>query len=874
MALAEALSDAPTGEGLPTIRPINTVAFAESVPTDSTGARSNPPRPLIGGSTDDLSKFLEREFRLETFLWGSAGFSGCDAYNVILSDENVANKWQHFRYFRADLKIRVEISGNPFAQGLGFMYWLPYAYANSGAACYDYDINAADRSLTSVYHVTQVPHVEVLASDVTVKEFTIPFTWHRPFIDITPNSTDALGKYIGTLAFKSFSGPTSVAVGGSINIPITVYANFVNVVLTLPDLEDTILQSHDEYDSQPSKVMATISRGLSTMSTVPIIGPGMRATAEIAGKASSILKHFGFSKPVSIDAPIYTVMRYGHNTMTASGFDNVEKLTLDPKQETSLCVSEFGRGFDELAISYLTRKWGLVTTFNWSQASATGNKLAVLPVTPGLVAADTSGAFVRIRPTPLGYTTAAFSQWRGTIEFRIRFVATPYHRGRVRVIFTKSPLVAYAVSLTGKISNIALNTVIDLSQDTDVIVRVGYADAVAWKYFGWMPTSTPSDLGNGTWEDFVSGFLYLQVLEPITLPNSASTPNVPVLIYTRAGDDFEVAKPTLRHIRYMHAGAMPDSTEIMSGFYDAERVTTGMAYAAPNGLLGMNSTQFADNFGLAPFDSATPFTDLQADSSSASNQRIIDLVKSAPVYEPTLMTVGERIGSFREVLKRYEVDESIVMQPATTNAGINGSSQVQIVPLYPMYDDPIDGFLDITLKTTHLRHLMRIFLHAHGGTRIRLLPGSATSNSTPDNAGSGSAPVVALVDFYRPVPAERYYDDLPGAMYNTAYEREYILSHHSGVFLKEQGYAEIPYQAPEYVFPIPWSDGITGGDRKSVWPALLMHFNLTGVSTTGGFILPPVVTRSIAEDFSLLNFWFVPSVVLYEKTLTVHSPPA
>jgi hypothetical protein len=149
--------------------------------------------------------------------------------------------------------------------------------------------------------------------------------------------------------------------------------------------------------------------------------------------------------------------------------------------------------------------------------------------------------------TPSGWAAQLFEYWRGDFIFRFRFIATQYHRGRVRVVYDPSGSSAQNVSTVTATQVPCFNEVIDLTKDTNVEVRVPYAQALAWcKTF--KPTTTSqipwTTSSTATFNHIVgttNGQIVMRVVTALTGPQT--TTSVPILISVRAADNLEFAAP-------------------------------------------------------------------------------------------------------------------------------------------------------------------------------------------------------------------------------------------------------------------------------------------------------------------------------------------
>jgi hypothetical protein len=137
-----------------------------------------------------------------------------------------------------------------------------------------------------------------------------------------------------------------------------------------------------------------------------------------------------------------------------------------------------------------------------------------------------------------------FRNWRGDVIFRFRFIATPFHKGRVRISY--DPYSA-DVQTTADTGPYVFNKIVDLGAETDVELRIPYQQALPWCYnnaqisaSSWTTNTSPTLTLADT---FQNGMLSLKVLTSLTGPTT--TASVGIQVFVRGAENLEFANPAI-----------------------------------------------------------------------------------------------------------------------------------------------------------------------------------------------------------------------------------------------------------------------------------------------------------------------------------------
>lgn len=211
---------------------------------------------------------------------------------------------------------------------------------------------------------------------------------------------------------------------GATTVEYSLFLWMTEVELQLPTPYPVIAQS-DEYSGEGviSKPASVLAGWASWFKDVPVIGKFARATEIGANAVSGIASIFGFSRPLQLADVHHFRPRYFGPMANTSGKDLSLKLTQDPKNEVTIDPTVLGLPpVDSMAFANIISREGVIAFFDWNGNQASGTTLARIPVSPAVIDIEqsgvTAGAF-RFRYTPVAFVSQAFTQWTGSLKYRI-----------------------------------------------------------------------------------------------------------------------------------------------------------------------------------------------------------------------------------------------------------------------------------------------------------------------------------------------------------------------------------------------------------------------------------------------------------------------
>jgi hypothetical protein len=550
-----------------------TTQFSDGSPGDIVGMESSLGASTIGGDAEQLSlaDFFRRPVLISTISWtyDSVAFGQTiNPWDLFFNSPTVQNRINNYYRLRATLKVKILITGNGFYSGRMLVSYLPLF--QSDQITRHRAIIPQDR-----IEATKRMHCFLDPTTSTGAELHLPFFWPQEAIDITNQEYISMG----TLDFWDLNGLRH-ANGSTDPVTISVFAWSDDVELSIPTSTDIISlvpqagtepvkkkknkdaitkkppPAKDEYAtgviSRPASIVAHIAGKLTS---VPMIAPYARATQVAASATSSIATLFGYSKPIELSPRMYVKQSNASNQPNSDGHCLVTKLALDSKQETTIDTRVMGlAGHDEMMLKEVTNRFTWLTACPWKASFISGSNLFSTQVHPGMYDKLLVEPLEEFHLTSVAEINELFSQWRGTMRFRIQVVASAYHRGRLRVSWDPKPSTTAITQL-----NTQYNFIVDIAEERDFVVEVGWGAKLGmlrcYPIASWpVPFETISDLGvpasnvpPGYDSIHSNGALTISIFDTLTLPQ-ANTDPVFVNVFVAGGEDLEFAAPATREL--------------------------------------------------------------------------------------------------------------------------------------------------------------------------------------------------------------------------------------------------------------------------------------------------------------------------------------
>jgi hypothetical protein len=486
----------------------------------------------------------------------------------------VMAKLRNYAYFKGEMHIRVSITATPFHYGTVLLSYQAMKAHNDNISSYDLMRIATTPGNNIIplwrTYLSQSPTKAYISpSDNQPVEMTIPFVYFLPKLGIGAYRTTVVDATTGFENFKDMGelhmlpiNPLMVANDDAeSDISVNVYGWMTNVELGNITATDMVIPESQEPG--PLETVATavesITRGAEDM---PIIGGLMSTTTKIAHTIGSAASIFGFARPPLLkdqETVKNTVYAGGANT---SGKEVVMSLTTDPKRELSMAMDLGGTVGDCMDIKYLSRIETFLTTFTWSGDDVANDtslwKCGVSPYTDKRHFFQTGGLNRSIfQPTAMSFAARPFRYWRGTIRYRFEVACSAFHRGKLLVRYDPNVSQHVLIRANGSTMNEQNTFIVDIQDTRDFTIEVSWAHPKMWATNANANThDTPDSISPTSNVDFasfsadsVNGFLEVRPLNDLIQPTATSS--VPINVYVSC-HDLEVYSPSQTNIEIDH----------------------------------------------------------------------------------------------------------------------------------------------------------------------------------------------------------------------------------------------------------------------------------------------------------------------------------
>jgi hypothetical protein len=766
----------------------------------------------------DFVKFLSRPVRIANFTWNESDAVGTShtysPWQLFFNDARVKYKLNNFAFIQCKLKIKVLINASPFYYGAMYMGYQPLPNLTPSTI-------QNDTGTRYLIPYSQRPHLWIYPQGNEAGEMTLPFFYHRNFINAQLSQEFA---DMGQLTFLNYTTLQSANGVSSSGVSIAIYAWAEDVKLSGPSV-GLALQSDEYGEGCVSAPASAIANAASWFEDIPIIGKFATATRIGASAVSTIASMFGFTNvPVIADTQPYRPEPFPKMANTDIGFP-VEKLTLDPKNELSVDPAILGlESTDEMVINHLAQRESYLCTANWTTSNAVDDILFSSRVLPALY--DSDGAPIpKVYLTPVAWVAAPFLNWRGDIIFKFKIMASVFHKGRLRISYDPSGYSGENILVDSVSSNVVFTSIVDLGESNEIEFRVPYQQATSFLQNGtgyssanipWSTSLTPTYAGNKL---FDNGYITMRVQTALTAPVLTSTVNI--LVTVRGAENIEFANPR----------DLPQATPF-----------------------AVQSDSFTESDSAIKFIAGTGEPNVHSDR--------------------YLVNFGEGVKSFRQLLRRYTLSSTSIIPDDTTNDYVVWKKLFAKIPPQFGYDTsglnsakglvvPGSNFGFNYSQLTPLQWIMPAFVTYRGSTHYSFNVVAPTPISGArvcrTNAANTNVPVsetvVTGLKTTTSAGAAFFFNNTPSAASGQSVCSQFT---NAGINVSCPNYNVFRMQstAPRY-----WSAPTQAdGSARDMYTLELTLSGDTGVSPNGVRVQ---AYHSIGTDFGLHFFLNVPTYWIY-----------
>lgn len=662
-----------------------TTTFADITPAIVASPKpvSDSTRTLTDQSADSLSSFLGRPIQIGSYTWtpGTAFTAVSFApWDQFFSNPRVTNRISNYALINCTLRVKITVNGNSFYWGLLMADWQAYKTLDSISAI-------TDSSPYATVTASQRPKIFIDPTTSSGGELHLPFIMDKNSIDMTTS-------YWSTLGSINIRQVVQLAHANASVQPVTlnVFAWAEDVHLSIPTSVNCYAltaQAGEADETRTVKLSSTVAAVANALSSVPGIAPFAMATSMVATSLGQVARLFGFSRPVSLAEPTAVRPRYFGVFATTDAADSCDKLTVTSKQELTIDPRVVGVDLgDELVISDIAGRETYFNQFGWSSGSTNGALLYNYRVTPMAIQGDGTINF----PTAAYFAARPFAYWRGTMRYRFVFVASGFHKGRVRIVWDPR----YIATVGATELNTNFTRIVDLDVEREVTIDVPWGSNDAFLLTGsGLVNTNGATASRFTTIGPANGVIAMYVQGQLAAANNTVT-SVTVATFVSC-PDLCVAEPDEQYF-----------------------------------------SQTVDAYSYVPQSDEQTY----APTSDGADQSLGD-----GDCDENMMKVffGERVVSFRQLLKRYQLHSIFKESSATPGVWSIVNSD------FPQYKGYSPNALHVTstakkinyVQSTLLNYLAPAFLAMRGSIRSKYHMASAVPGSLQSFSVERASPLTA-----------------------------------------------------------------------------------------------------------------------------------
>jgi hypothetical protein len=549
------------------------VADANIVSVVPSNYNSIPDSLVRAGTTNfsqGITSFLQKPVTLQTGLLQTtdtvSSFTEIDLPLELINSAvlNNYNKLQGFLGFKADLKIRFIINGTRFQRGRYKLAWVPNAGAPGDNARTNYWFDA---HFNTLMQRSQLVGIELDVNCDTEGEMVIPYCSFLNYYPLSVNQTPATNYgSAGILKLYPYS-TLSVATGAS-SCAYRIMGNFENIELFTPATPQMARVSYgkksvSEVEKESANVgpissaLTAVSKATANLAIIPPLSSYMSGVSWATDILSKTASAFGFSKPITNVATMRNLPQIAPYMGNVDAVDQSLPLSMSIKNEVVNLPGFAGNDNDELSFAFISSIPAWFQSTNWTTSQASGLLLTEFNLCPVLYNTQSTvfGQNI-VNYTPMAFVSSFFRFWRGSINFKIKFVKTEFHSGRLAIAyFPRVDMnVSAAATRTLDSSNFVHREIVDIRMQNEINISVPFASVTPF-------------LGQQEPMGYLSIFIFDKLVAPDTVSDTCT-----LLCEVSAGEDMEWAElvpnglsPVLNIAPQMDAGNSCELTNTSIG---------------------------------------------------------------------------------------------------------------------------------------------------------------------------------------------------------------------------------------------------------------------------------------------------------------------
>lgn len=429
------------------------------------------------------------------------------------------DKLNNYEWFKADMVVRFMVNVNPFVAGRLWACFVPME---------EEVIDECQCLFKSRAAITSYPGVEIDLQNNNSAELRVPWCYKYDAISLTDVADPSIpftSANVGRIHLFSISDMLSG--DNTTVIPIVAYAWFENIELKgpTPRLVNVKFQAKGETKGPITEIASKISAAGNFLSAVPVIGGVASTVSWVSNLVGGVASIFGWSRPVKGSASDAIVNIPGRGYTSFKAEDSAVVLGMAADNSIAENQMNFMEKVDEMDIQHIAGRPALVSTLRWVKGAISKAVLANQPVGPCIDDVRTTTWIIgssihQVYDLSLFEALSTqFAYWRADLHYKISITRTPFHVGRLEVIFVPG-----AVFPDGDVSAMdSTNTwrhVLDMTEQNEIEFVVPYMHRNIMCRSGRYPTIAERF---NTGSTGCIGSLIVRSLTPLSCPDTVSS---------------------------------------------------------------------------------------------------------------------------------------------------------------------------------------------------------------------------------------------------------------------------------------------------------------------------------------------------------------
>lgn len=525
-------------------------------------------------------------------------------WDLLTKEPSVRAKLRNFAYLHGDMQVRISISGSPFHYGRLMVSYQPYAKYNLPLQSLFSSLGPLGRPplLNYLSQAHGATTMDVKANKPL--EVSCPFISPKPMFRLFNNTTTVLSAATSYQDMVNAGDLYIYTINQLKAASASATAPYIQVYAWMPDAElgtntatqleivtESGVASHKMAPKKDERVVGPVEEFSSgageicdALTEVPVVGEYAKAGSVVLKGLSKLAAHFGWSKPVAIDKPLYMKLEPFQNGSQTIGFETAKRVTLDPLQEVTVDPRVVGEDIDSMAISAICERPTYIHTASWASSTPImANPFYIANVTPSLATYRNVSLTNYVQPSSMAFAAAPFMYWRGDVTFRIEVVCSAFHRGKIAIVYEPNNAQMSLINSSFNYNKQYIR-IIDIQDTQNFEFTVNWAS-----YRPWLRVSSKEDTAGNQGSSvsqlgigYANGYIAITPFTALQSPDGSAA-SLNIYVYSndmRFNQLSSLNMPTTRSVPTPPAGSIATQSGVLTVSDEMKMVTLNPSTAS------------------------------------------------------------------------------------------------------------------------------------------------------------------------------------------------------------------------------------------------------------------------------------------------------